>query len=310
VPVAQRLAETAGGLTPYLEAGAGPPVVLLHGGFGGAGNWHRTVGPLSLAHRVVVPDRPGYGLSALPTGVDEVAWLGDFLGALGLERAVLVGHAGGAALALGYARARPAAVRALALSDLPLVDGTPAPNRGEAAAPLGGAGVPAEAARGSAVQTDRVLDGEPTFSATAERDAAGARVEPPRRRPRGLETWSASVGARLDDRRVLTPEYLYYLWCLAQLRPEQDQRPPGELAPGPVALPTPGERTWPSRPCLLVWGRGNRWAGVPLARQLHIRVPDAWLRLIERSKGIPMLEQPGEFNHAVLTFLAAHVKDE
>jgi pimeloyl-ACP methyl ester carboxylesterase len=56
-------------------------------------------------------------------------------------------------------------------------------------------------------------------------------------------------------------------------------------------------------PTLLVWGRGNRWSGVPLARRLQQRIPDAALRVIEHSKGVPQLEQPGEYNHAVLSFL-------
>ncbi|HWP29236.1 MAG TPA: alpha/beta hydrolase, partial [Chloroflexota bacterium] len=98
------------------------------------------------------------------------------------------------------------------------------------------------------------------------------------------------------------------LWSLARLRPDQDQRPPGDLAPGPVPVPQPGERTWPTLPCLLVCGRGAPWSSVPLARLLHQRVPDAWLRVIEHSKGVPMLEQPGEFNFALITFLAARAE--
>ncbi len=264
VPVAHHVAGTPDGPTPYLVAGAGPPVVLLHGGFGGAGNWHRTLGPVSQRYRVIAPDRPGYGLSATPASDDEVAWLSGFLDARHIERPALAGHASGAALALAYARAYPARVRALAISDVWLTDPTT----------------------------------EPT-SASSSSGAPG---------PRTPAAWAASLGARFDDRRALAPEYVYYLWCLAQLHPAQDQRPPGDIAPGPVPLPQPGERTWPTLPCLLIWGRNNRWSSAERARQLHQRVLDAWLRVVEHSRGIPPLEQPGHFNLALISFLERYVQ--
>ena len=263
VPVTRQVVDYGGVPLHYLAAGQGPPVVLLHGGFGGAGNWYRTAGPLSLRYRVLVPDRPGYGLSGDAADEGSAHWLRHLIVGLGLEPVALVGHAAGGAAALVYARAYPRDVWALVLGDLALV------GRDADAPP-------------------------PDAEATAGRG----------RRPRRLETWYASLAARFDDRRLLTPEYLYYLWCLAALRPKQDQRPPGTVAPGPVPLPRTGERTWPTVPSLLVWGRGNHWTGVPLARQLQQRVPDAALRVIEHSKGIPQLEQPGDYNYSVMTFLA------
>jgi pimeloyl-ACP methyl ester carboxylesterase len=242
VPVARRRAVCADVDLHYLEAGSGPAVVLLHGGFGGAGNWYR----------LSTGEAPGEGLR----------WLREWLTALGVQRAALVGHAAGGALALAFAQAYPGVAGALVLGDLALVT--------------------ADAAPGDAPRAAR----------------------PPRR----VESWYPGVAARFDDRRLLVPEYLYYLWCLARLRPVQDQRPPGDLAPGPVRLPAPGARTWPTVPMLLVWGRGNRWSGVPLVRQLHERIPDAWLRVIEHSKGIPQLEQPGEYNFAAINFLRHYLE--
>ena len=54
-------------VTGYLEAGAGEPVVLLHGGEFGASaelGWERTIFELAARHRVVAPDMLGYGDSA------------------------------------------------------------------------------------------------------------------------------------------------------------------------------------------------------------------------------------------------------
>jgi len=54
------------------DTGAGPPVVLLHGGGPGASgvsNYARNIEPLAENFRVIVPDLPGYGRST--KGVDR-----------------------------------------------------------------------------------------------------------------------------------------------------------------------------------------------------------------------------------------------
>ncbi|TPG49628.1 alpha/beta hydrolase [Roseomonas nepalensis] len=61
-------AETAfaGGRMVWHEWGAGPPLVLLHGGAGSWRHWARNVEALSRQHRVLAPDLPGLGESDLP----------------------------------------------------------------------------------------------------------------------------------------------------------------------------------------------------------------------------------------------------
>jgi 2-hydroxy-6-oxonona-2,4-dienedioate hydrolase len=46
--------------------GAGPPLVLFHGGYGSWTHWIRNVLPLSRASTVIAPDLPGLGESATP----------------------------------------------------------------------------------------------------------------------------------------------------------------------------------------------------------------------------------------------------
>jgi 2-hydroxy-6-oxonona-2,4-dienedioate hydrolase len=46
--------------------GAGPPLVLLHGGYGSWTHWIRNVLPLARAFTVLAPDLPGLGASATP----------------------------------------------------------------------------------------------------------------------------------------------------------------------------------------------------------------------------------------------------
>ncbi|MEA2646824.1 MAG: hypothetical protein QOE92_1907 [Chloroflexota bacterium] len=95
----------AGGIdTFYLEAGSGPPVVLLHGLGATNASMLPTLWDLARDHRVIAPDLPGFGGSAKPLttyGFPFFArWLRDFLDALGVERAHLVGNSLGGRISL------------------------------------------------------------------------------------------------------------------------------------------------------------------------------------------------------------------
>jgi pimeloyl-ACP methyl ester carboxylesterase len=97
----------SGGVDIHFEVnGDGRPVVLLHG-FPDSGRlWRNQLEPLASAgFKVIVPDLRGYGTSGKPSGVDDYSLLllaGDVLAILdrlGVERAHVVGHDWGAALA-------------------------------------------------------------------------------------------------------------------------------------------------------------------------------------------------------------------
>lgn len=55
------------------EWGAGPALVLLHGGSGSWRHWARNIGPLSAGRRVLCPDLPGLGESDLPPPAEDPA---------------------------------------------------------------------------------------------------------------------------------------------------------------------------------------------------------------------------------------------
>src|SRR5687767_2627186 len=65
LPVSERRLELAGISTSILEAGNGPPLVLLHGPGGYAAHWMRLIPGLSATHRVIAPDLPGHGSSGV-----------------------------------------------------------------------------------------------------------------------------------------------------------------------------------------------------------------------------------------------------
>lgn len=101
-----RMVKTNGINLAVYEAGSGPAIVLLHGFPGLAFNWRRQIPALAAAgYRVIVPDLRGYGQSDTPKAVEDydIAHLtGDLVGlldALGVEKAVFMGHDWGGLLA-------------------------------------------------------------------------------------------------------------------------------------------------------------------------------------------------------------------
>jgi len=105
-----------GGVIAYDVTGAGPAVVLIHGGFGDRRMWDRQVPALALRHRVVRFEFRGYGRSPAPTA--DYAALPDvlrLLDHLGIDQAALVGNSMGGALAVDFALVHPERVSRLVL---------------------------------------------------------------------------------------------------------------------------------------------------------------------------------------------------
>ncbi|WP_373089376.1 alpha/beta fold hydrolase [Sneathiella sp.] len=71
--------------------GAGPPVILLHGGYGSWTHWLRTIPALTGKYTVLVPDMPGFGDSENPTLDNALEAIpGALLG--GLETLIDINH--------------------------------------------------------------------------------------------------------------------------------------------------------------------------------------------------------------------------
>jgi len=91
----------------YYTGGQGEPLVVVHGGTGGAGEWLQSMTELCAHYRIYVPDLPGFGRSQPMDdnhGIsDFVDFLEDFTGSLGLKRFHLVGHSVGGGIALRFA---------------------------------------------------------------------------------------------------------------------------------------------------------------------------------------------------------------
>ena len=98
----------------YRDFGDGPAIVFLHGGWGyEVYPFDRQIAALGARHRVVIPDRSGYGrsgsVSDFPVDFHQRAMEETLavIDALGLERPVLWGHSDGAVIALMLGLAAP-----------------------------------------------------------------------------------------------------------------------------------------------------------------------------------------------------------
>jgi pimeloyl-ACP methyl ester carboxylesterase len=122
-PPKGRFLEVDGVRLHYLERGAGPPVVLLHGNVVSAEDYVLSGVQDRIAergHRVVAVDRPGFGYSDRPHGrlwtpAAQARLLRRAFTALDLERPVVVGHSWATLVALALALDDPDATAGLVL---------------------------------------------------------------------------------------------------------------------------------------------------------------------------------------------------
>lgn len=120
-----RFIDAGGVRTHYVEAGDGPPLVLVHGGGAGAdgiSNFSANLPIFAKTHRTIALDMPGFGLTDAPdpdqysyTQEARTRHLVAFIEAMGLTDIALIGNSMGGSTAGGAAMARPDLVKDLVL---------------------------------------------------------------------------------------------------------------------------------------------------------------------------------------------------
>ena len=105
----------------FVEAGEGPPVILLHGFPETWFAWRHQIPELAKHFRVIAPDLRGYGSTEkAAAGYDKRTMATDIrelMRHLGIERCPLVGHDRGARVATRFAKDFPDAIERLAVLD-------------------------------------------------------------------------------------------------------------------------------------------------------------------------------------------------
>ncbi len=121
-PFTDRYIEIKGNLVHYVDEGAGPPLLLLHGNPTWSFAYRGIIQRLSESFRCVALDYPGFGLSVARGGYDfrpasHAQIVESFVERLGLDGITLFGYDWGGPIGLWFAGRRPARIRALVLGN-------------------------------------------------------------------------------------------------------------------------------------------------------------------------------------------------
>ena len=249
----------------YAETGEGPPLLLLHGLWGGLNEWEPIIEPLAENHRVIAMDFIGFHDSDKPDVQYHNALLAQFLvgfvEALELENVTVMGHAMGANAATYTAVHHPGVLSALVLVD---GAGYRNPDR-DLSQPLSA--------------------GMLRFRRIATGSSLGA--------TRGLLT------RRVSDPSLITDEWVeeaFGLWVASAKAIGDMLLEGGDL--------TEEEMRQIALPTLVVWGAEDKVFPPDNAERLRGDIAGAEVIMIDGSGHLPQIEKTAEFLAAVEPFLA------
>jgi len=253
----------------------GTTVILVHGLGASADIWMYNVGALAKQHRVYVPDLPGFGRSDLPgpsfSPFAYTDFLDDFIKALGIEKANLVGQSLGGGIALHYALKFPQKVNKLVL--------------------VGSAGLGKEVICALKLMSLPLL---------------GELLSRPSRK--GLELFFklAVRDQTLIDRDFIKLYSNFFSrpgfkdFFLRLLRQIVDIRGAREEILNPIL----NNLNKVTQPALILWGEKDRVLPLKQGYLAKDRLPHARLKIMEGCGHIPFFERADEFNRLVLEFLS------
>ncbi|MGD0943507.1 MAG: alpha/beta hydrolase [Acidimicrobiales bacterium] len=276
----------AGGSRVPIDAGEGPVVVLVHGQPGAGGDWVALAKLLSADHRVLAPDRPGWGSDPRPAmGMAANAEaLQDLLeGVEAQSPLTVVGHSFGGGVALELALTHPERVGALVLVGSIGVAGALSGFDRLLVVPMIGEGI----LRAGVAALRRALITATRYS----QRHPDARVA---KKVLVLPTLQAAIGS--DGRPMVGRSRQSFL---VEQRALLAETPELERALGRIAVPT-----------AVVTGASDRIVPVSAARSLAGRVPGAELVVMAGGHLLPF-DQPEKVAEIVHRYsaLASGVKD-
>ncbi len=258
----------------YLEAGDGPPLLLIHGLLGYAFSWRRNIAEFSRTRKVVALDLPGLGYSdrvVMDCSLRALAgFLRRFMDAVGISTAEVIGTSHGGALAMRLALDAPQRVRSLVL----VASVNPWSRAGRKRIAVLGSGPGGVIAR---LLLPKLL---PHLQRVGLERMYGDRSRIPAGTLAGYAGPLAVPGTADHALRILR------CW----------QSDVSALASEIPRLAVPA---------LLLWGSRDSAVPVASAYALQQHLPQAQLVVLEGVGHLPYEEAPEEFNRAVLSFLSS-----
>ena len=259
----------------YLDVGAGPPVILIHGFGGSMWQWEQQQHALSQHFRVLTLDLPGAGLSDKP----EIDYRPDqmldyfvgFMDAVKIPQATLVGNSMGAGLAIGMALAHPTHV-----AKLILIDGLP-PNVME---------------KLTSPSVRRALEtSAPSWLVSFGNMLFGGLM---------IESVLKEI---IHDPALLTPAVIE--------RSNRNRQRPGLIKP--IMTVRENLPLWESgfatrvgeitHPTLVIWGEEDRVFPIAVGEELHQTIKGSQFSRIPKAGHIPQWERPDLVNQELITFI-------
>jgi len=259
----------------YLDVGAGPPVILIHGFGGSMWQWEYQQHQLSQHFRVLTLDLPGAGLSDKPD-IDYrpnqmLDFFVGFMDATTIPQATLVGNSMGAGLAIGMALTHPARV-----AKLVLVDGLPQHVMEKLTSPS------VRRALESSAPSWLVSFGNTLFG--------GLMIE-------------SVLQEIVHDPALLTPAVLE--------RSNRNRQLPGLIKP--IMAVRENLPLWESgfatrlatitHPTLVLWGEEDRVFPIAVGEELHHTIKGSRFIRIPKAGHIPQWERPDVVNQTLITFI-------
>lgn len=259
----------------YLDVGAGPPVVLIHGFGGSMWQWEQQQHTLSQHFRILTLDLPGAGLSDKP----EIDYRPDqmldffvgFMDAVKIQQATLVGNSMGAGLAIGMALAHPTRV-----AKLVLIDGLPQHVMEKLTSPS------VRRALETTAPSWLVSFGNMLFG--------GLMIE-------------SVLKEIVHDPALLTPAVIE--------RSNRNRQRPGLIKP--IMTVRENLPLWESgfamrvgeitHPTLVIWGEEDRVFPIAVGEELHQTIRGSRFIRIPKAGHIPQWERPDLVNQELITFI-------